>query len=263
MDAGACSCPKRFQLDRRLIHPLPFLETEELFLVKGLLVFEHEIDGTAELVGEDREGLGLAVLTGQPLEILFPGLIALEEKDGSLGEGPLEMSVTDLFTTGAVFFAVGFFDTLNETAVGDEILDRGEAVDGIGLIEEDQAEDSADSRNGLKQGIGSEVVIFGTDNDIPFEVSQEEVIGSNDLQINSHAFLDGKIVEAIDDAFSVLGFRDASQGLREVVLASGVLDMGKEFRPFSHEVISASEEVPGCPHLCGIDISLRNHTASE
>src|SRR3990172_9251126 len=99
MDAGACSSPERFQLDGRLIHPLQFLETEELFLVKRLLVFEHKIGGPPELVGEDREGLGLAVLTGKPLEILFPGLIALEEKDRCLREGPLEMSVTDLFPT--------------------------------------------------------------------------------------------------------------------------------------------------------------------
>src|SRR4030042_550215 len=99
MDAGTCSCPERFQLGGRLIHPLQFLETEELFLVKSLLVFEHEIDGTPELVGEDRQGLGFAVLTGKPLEIFFRWLIALEEKHRCLGEGPLEMSVTDFFTT--------------------------------------------------------------------------------------------------------------------------------------------------------------------
>ena len=99
MDAGACSCPERFQLGGRLIHPLQCLETEELFLVKGLLVFEHEIGSSAEFVGEDRQGLGFAVLTGKPLEIFFRRLIALEEKDRCLGEGPLEMSVADLFAT--------------------------------------------------------------------------------------------------------------------------------------------------------------------
>lgn len=54
MDAGACFCPERFQLGGWLIHPLQFLETEKLFLVKRLLVFEHEIDGPTQLVGEDR-----------------------------------------------------------------------------------------------------------------------------------------------------------------------------------------------------------------
>ena len=60
------------------------------------------------------------------------------------------------------------------------------------------------------------------------------VIGFNHLQINSHALLDGRIVEAFDDALSVLGFGNASQGIRKVILASGVLDMGEEFSPFSH-----------------------------
>ncbi len=99
MDAGACSCPERFQLGGRLIHPLQNLETEELFLVKSLLVFKHEIDGTPELMGEDREGLGFAVLTGKPLEILFGRFVALEEKHRCLGEGPLKVSVTDFFAT--------------------------------------------------------------------------------------------------------------------------------------------------------------------
>jgi len=68
-------------------------------LVKRLLVFEHEIDGSPELVGEDREGLSLAVFTGKSLEILFGLLIAFEEEDRSLREGPLEVGVADLFTT--------------------------------------------------------------------------------------------------------------------------------------------------------------------
>jgi len=234
MDAGACSCPERFQLGGRLIHPLQTLETKELILVKRLLVFEHEIDGPPELVGKDREGLGLAVFTGKPLEILFGRLVALEEKHRCLGEGPFEMSVTDLFATGSVFFTVGFFDALYQTAVGDEILDRGEALDGFDLVEDDQAEDSADPGNGLKQGIGSEVVFFGTGNDIPFELGQDVVIGFNNFQINSQAFLYGRVIEPLDDAFSVLGFGNASQGIRKVILASGVLDMSKELSPFSH-----------------------------
>ena len=263
MDADTCSCPERLQLDGRLIHPLQYLETEELFLVKRLLVFEHEIGGPPELMGEDREGLGFAVLTGKSLEILFAGLVAFEEKHCSLGESPFEVGIADLFTTGAVFFAVGFFDALDQTAVGDEILDLGEALDGFDFVEEDQAEDSSYSRNGLKQGIGSEVVFFGTGNDITFELGQEAVIGFDDFQVNRHALLDRRVIEAFDDANTVLGFGNATQGIRKVILASGVLDMGKEFGSFSHEVISPSEEVSCGAHPCGIDIRLGNHTAPE
>jgi hypothetical protein len=217
MDAGACSCPERFQLGGRsvrleteLIHPLQILETEELFLGKSLLVLEHEIDGSSELVGEDRESLGLAVFTGKPLEILFGRFIALEKKHCCLGESPLEVSVTDLFATGSVLFAVGFFDALNQTAVGDKILDRGEAFDGFDLIEEDQTEDSADPWDGLKQGIGSQVMFLGTGNDIAFELGQDVIIGFNDFQIDRHAPLYGRVIEPLDDAITVLWFGNAS-----------------------------------------------------
>src|SRR4030042_2874396 len=138
MDAGACSCPERFELGVRLIHPLQYLETEKLFLVKSLLVFEHEISGTTQFVGENREGLGFTVFTGEPFEIFLGGLVALEEKNGSLREGPFEMSVTDLFATGSVFFALGLFDALDQTAVGDEILDRREAADRFDLVGDNQ-----------------------------------------------------------------------------------------------------------------------------
>jgi len=75
--------------------------------------------------------------------------------------------------------------------------------------------------------------------------------------------LDGRVIEAFDDALSVLGFGNASQGIREVILASGVLDMSKELGSFSHEVISSSEEIPSGAHPGRIDIGLREHAASE
>ena len=114
-------------------------------MVKSLLVLEHEIDGTAELVGEDRKRLGFAVLMSKSLEILFGRFIALEEEDGGLGEGPFEVGVTDLFTAGSVFFAVGLFDALDQRAVGDEILDGGEAVDVFDLVKDDETQDFADA----------------------------------------------------------------------------------------------------------------------
>ena len=129
-------------------------------MVKRLLIFEHEVNGTSELVSQDREGLGFTVLMGKPFEILFAGLVAFEEKDRRFRESPLEMGVADLITVGSVYFAVGLFGAFDQAAVGDEILDRGEALDGFDLVEDDQSQDSTDSGNGLKQGVGSEIVLF-------------------------------------------------------------------------------------------------------
>lgn len=46
--------------------------------------------------------------------------------------------------------------------------------------------------------------------------------------------LDGRVVEAFYDAFTVFGFGNASQGIGKVILASSILNMSKELGAFSH-----------------------------
>ena len=96
-DAGACSCPQWFQLDDRLIHPLQFLETEEFILVKSLLIFEHEIDGTTQLVGEDGQGLGFTVFTGESFQIpLTDTGLVLEPYEGEGYRGAPNIAFGDV-----------------------------------------------------------------------------------------------------------------------------------------------------------------------
>jgi hypothetical protein len=93
VDAGACSCPEWFQLDARLIHPLQLSETEKLFLVKSLLVFEHEVDGTTQLVGEDGQSLGFTVFMGKPFEVFLCRIVAFEKEYGCFAECPLRWAL--------------------------------------------------------------------------------------------------------------------------------------------------------------------------
>jgi len=51
--------------------------------------------------------------------------------------------------------------------------------------------------------------------------------------------------------------------LREVVLAVGVLDVSEQLSPFSHEVVSSAQEIPGWAHLLGVDISHGDHASPE
>ncbi len=102
---------------------------------------------------------------------------------------------------------------LDQTAVGDEILDRGKALDGFDLVEDDQGQDSADPGNGLKQGIGSEIVFFGRSDDIMFQLGQEAIIGFDHHQVGGNALLDRGVIKPLDDAFSVLRFGNTSQGV--------------------------------------------------
>jgi len=106
-------------------------------------------------------------------------------------------------------------------------------------------------------------VFFGKSDDILFQLVQEAVIGLDDLEVDGHAFLDGGFIKALDDSFSVLRFGNTAEGIREIILASGVLDMSKELGAFPHEVISSSEEISGGAHPGGVDIGLREHASSE
>jgi hypothetical protein len=70
-----------------------WLRRGEALWVKRLLAGEHVVDGPSELVSEDGQRLGLAVLA---LEALEDGaaLFGLgDEEDGRFGEGPLEVGV--------------------------------------------------------------------------------------------------------------------------------------------------------------------------
>ena len=67
----------------------------------------------------------------------------------------------------------------------------------------------------------------------------------------------------ISDAVSILRFCDTSHGVGQIILASGILDMGIEFGSFSHEVIASSEQIPCRPHFGRIGISHRDHASSE
>ncbi len=39
--------------------------------------------------------------------------------------------------------------------------------------------------------------------------------------------------------------------------------MGQEFSPLAHQVIAPAHEIPGCPHLPGIDISHEDQASSQ
>ena len=66
--AGALmALPLRLQLDVLLDRSLPFTFVTKRCMIEGLVPFEHVVDGPAELVGQDRERLGLAVLLLEPL----------------------------------------------------------------------------------------------------------------------------------------------------------------------------------------------------
>jgi hypothetical protein len=60
------------------------------------------------LVPCDSERLGLSMLSGKFSPILYCLGVSPKEKDGSLGEGPLQMDVADFLARGASDLTCGF-----------------------------------------------------------------------------------------------------------------------------------------------------------
>jgi hypothetical protein len=96
--------------------PFPPL-SQKLLLIECLLVLKHEVDGPTQLMGKDREGLGLAVFMDQSIEISFCRIIPLEEKNRCFREGPFEMGIANLVAMGTVFLPIRFMGALYQATV--------------------------------------------------------------------------------------------------------------------------------------------------
>ncbi len=70
--------------------------TEEFLWVKDLLSFEHKIDCPPDLLGDDRQSLGLSVAADQLVVVVLRRRVVLQKEDRRFAESPLQVSVTDL-----------------------------------------------------------------------------------------------------------------------------------------------------------------------
>src|SRR5262249_15963346 len=68
-----------------------------------------------------------------------------QEQPRGLGEGPLELGVADLLAREAGALARRLLGTLDQPAIGHEILHPGEAGDVLELIQDDQRENLANA----------------------------------------------------------------------------------------------------------------------
>jgi hypothetical protein len=109
--------------------------------IEGLLAFERRIDGTPQLLGQEGQGFALAVLGRQCGQVLLACRIVSEKEHRRCREGPLAIGVAPLGACGPVAFARRFAGTLDEAAIGEEILDAGETPDVVALIQQDKAQD--------------------------------------------------------------------------------------------------------------------------
>ena len=123
----------------RTLCPKLSCTSEKDFHIEGLLSFEHEVDGSPEFMGEDRECFALSVLADQAVVIELSLFITSEEEASGLGKSPFEMGVADFTVLAAGLFASRFSWAFDEAAIGGEVLDPWKAVDIVDLVEEHEA----------------------------------------------------------------------------------------------------------------------------
>ena len=80
----------------------PPLALEKGVTIEHHLPFQHVINGSGQLMGQDGQGLALPVLFLSAGEILLARRIVAEEQDGRFGEGPLEIRIANLRAGGAI-----------------------------------------------------------------------------------------------------------------------------------------------------------------
>ena len=106
-------------------------------------------------------------------------------------------------------------------------------------------------------------MVVGHGNDVALHLGNDGVIGLDDGKIGIDHYLDRGVFELFDYSFPVFRFGDPAEIVGEVVLTPGVLNMGVEFSPFSHEMIASSQQVPRCSHIGRIGIGHGDHASSK
>ena len=227
------------------------------------LLLHHEVDGSAELVGEDGKGFGLSMLFPELFDEFLGGRVCPQKENGGLGEGPLQVSVADLGSCESEFFPGGVLLALHEPGVGGEVLHAFEAVDIVDFVEQGQGENFSHSVNGAQAVEVVDVVDFGLLSEEKLEVSDESVIVSGELDVGGDAFGNGRVGEILGDALAIASVVDAGLGSGKIVLMVRVLDVGEEQASLAHQGEPAAQEIASGAHLGRVDIGLRKHASSK
>ncbi len=249
---------------RRRAHPCRSISTiQKSFHIESLLAPEHVIHSASQFVSQSGQCFRLAMLVFQTGQVGLSLRVVAEEPYGGFRECPLQMRIADLSTGRAVNFAGRFFLRFHQTAVGHEILHAGEARDVMNLIQKHKPKNLADTGNRIEQMKAIGIVLFGMAQDFQFDLVEQVVVEADPFQIEGNVGLDAGIGEAFGNTFTVTPIGDLLSDVGKVVLVIRDLDVSQQFGPLAHQMHPAAEQVSSRTHAFRIDVSLRDHPASQ
>ncbi len=186
-----------------------------------------------------------------------------EQEHRRFRKRPREIGLADLCAGGAVAFPRRFLGAFDQTAIGHEVLDPGEAAHSMDFVEQHHTQNLADAGDGWQPLHGVRVVRLGRLHDGQLHVAEQLVIAANQGEIDFHTLLHGGIGEPLHHPSSVGLIGKLLANLWQVILAVSMLDVREELSAFARQMQAASEQVTGGPHRGGIDLGLGEHPATE
>ena len=83
-------------------------------------------------------------------------------------------------------FAGGRLGALHQLGRGGEVLDGGEAIDVVDLVEDHQSQDLADARHRAQAGEGVDVMDLGGLGDVELDLIEEPIVVIDQRQVHRH-----------------------------------------------------------------------------
>lgn len=214
-------------------------------------------------MGEDAQGLTVAVFPFEAVVKLLAFREMSEDGNGRLTECPLEMYVADFGPgrTDPLAGRRGF--AFDEASIGSESLNGLEATDVVDIVEEGEGEDLPDAGDGVKAEQGVGIVRPSLSEDTVLQIPNETIVGLTEGQVRLDALPNNGVREGAGNGRTLDLVDQRPLGPGQIVLVEGVLDVGHEFAPLSGEMQATAKQVPGGPHLGRVSIGLGQKASTQ
>ena len=232
--------------------------------IKDGFGFEHKIDGAGQFDGQD--GVGFELVAQARFEALGEGPeegIAFGN-DGGFAEGPAQIGIAEFGAAQALDFAGAGDGAFDEAAITEKVLHGGEALDVADLMENGQAEELANARDGLQEGEIAAVGLFGQEQELLFEDGQLRIVMVNE----GYVVLEGELADG-------MGFAGEEAFLPGIAVVNGLaeggavvgqlmgLDAGEEFGAFRNVEDTLAEQSAQGPLGGGINVAGGNEVGAQ
>lgn len=238
--------------------------TGQFFDIEAGSVFQHEVDGAAELAGEDGVAFELAMFffesAGKGIELF----VVTFAEDGGFAESPAQVGVAE-FGSAQAFDLSGAGDgAFDETTVTQEVLHGGEALDSVDFVEHGQPEGFSNSGRGAQESEITRLVAFGDGEEFFFQGLDRFVILDNEMDILLQSKAVTWIIVGSEKGFEPFGavvaeFRYGHFVLRKLHGGNAL----EQLDALPHVGSSLAKQGTDGPFLCRVDVGGWNEIAAQ